>query len=96
MSWKMMPIMLWNWIRNRKMKSCREVVDLLSDYLADELSQEDVAGIRSHLLGCPNCTKFLDSLKTTVTWTHKLREEDVPPEVVDRLQAFLRSKTQKH
>ncbi len=75
------------------MMNCKEVVDLLSDYLANELPKEDVAGIRSHLAGCPNCMAFLDSLNTTVKLTHNLNEEDIPPEVVDRLHAFLRSKT---
>lgn len=88
-----MLAMFWSWVRNRKMMNCKEVVDLLSDYLANELPEEDVAGIRAHLRGCPNCTTFLDSLKTTVTLTRNLKAEDVPPEVVDRLQAFLRSKT---
>ena len=74
------------------MMKCKEVVDLLSDYLADELSEEDVAGIRAHLKGCQNCTAFLDSLKTTVNLTHNLKAEDIPPEVVDRLQTFLKSK----
>lgn len=92
MSWKMMPIMLWNWLQGRKMMNCKEVVDLLSDYLAGELSEEDVAGIRSHLKGCRNCITFLDSLKTTVNLTHSLKAEDIPPAVVDRLQTFLKSK----
>ncbi len=88
-----MLVMFWSWIRNRKMMNCKEVVDLLSDYLANELTEEDVAGIRAHLSGCPNCTAFLNSLKTTVALTHNLEPEDIPPEVVDRLQSFLRSKT---
>jgi len=92
MSWKMMMMMLWSWIRGRKMMRCREVVDLLSDYLADELSEGDVAGIRAHLKGCPNCMTFLDSLKTTINLTNSLKAEDIPPEVVDRLQTFLKSK----
>lgn len=88
-----MLAVFWSWIRNRKMMNCKEVVDLLSDYLANELPEEDVAGIRAHLSGCPKCTAFLDSLKTTVTLTHNRTANNVPPEVVDRLQAFLRSKT---
>lgn len=94
MSWKMMAMMMWNWIRGRKMMRCKQVVDLLSDYLADELSAEDVAGIRAHLKGCRKCLAFLDSLKTTVKLTHNLKAEDIPPEVVDRLQTFLKSRIQ--
>lgn len=93
MSWETMVRMFWSKMRNRKMMNCKEVVDLLSGYLANELSETDVAGIRTHLAGCPNCTEFLDSLKTTVNMTHNLKEDEIPAEVVERLQGFLRSKT---
>jgi predicted anti-sigma-YlaC factor YlaD len=93
MSWKTMAMMFWNKLRNRKMVNCKEVVDLLSDYMANELPEKDVAGIRSHLAGCSNCEAFLTSLKTTVNMTHNLKEEEIPSEVVERLQDFLRSKT---
>jgi anti-sigma factor RsiW len=91
--WKTKAMTLWDRIRNRQMMNCKDVVDLLTDYLANELPQKDVAGIRMHLAGCPNCNAFLDSLKTTVQWTRSLKPEDIPPEVVERLHAFLRSKT---
>lgn len=77
------------------MKSCREVVDLLSDYIAGDLSPEDVDGIRLHLNACTNCLNFLDSFKTTVKLTRSLRNENVPYEAVDRLWIFPRSRSQK-
>jgi hypothetical protein len=91
--WKMKAMTFWGKIRKRKMMNCKEVVDLLTEYLANALSQKDADGIQMHLAGCPKCTAFLDSLKTTVQWTRSLEPEDIPPEVVERLQAFLRSKT---
>ena len=77
------------------MKSCREVVDLLSDYIAGDLSSDDVDGIRLHLNACANCLNFLDSFKTTVKLMRGLRDETVPYEVVDRLWIFPRSRREK-
>jgi anti-sigma factor RsiW len=72
--------------------NCKEVIDLLSDYLANELPEEHFAEIRSHLRRCRNCTVLLDSLKTTIELTHNLEAEDFPAEVVDDLRTFLKSK----
>lgn len=74
------------------MMNCKEVVDLLSDYLANELPEEQFAEIRSHLQGCRNCTVLLDSLKTTIELAHNLEAEDFPAEVVDDVRTFLKSK----
>jgi hypothetical protein len=37
------------WIPGRQMMNCKEVVDELSDYLANELSQKDADRVRMHL-----------------------------------------------
>lgn len=75
------------------MMKCREVVDLLSEYLAGELSEAEVAAIRKHLEGCANCELFFDSLKTTVRLTKRLECQEIPSAVIDRLQSFLRERT---
>ena len=79
-------------MRRGKATRCQEVVELLIDYLAGELSEAEIVAIRKHLEGCANCESFFDSLKITVRMKKKLRAEDVPPEVVDRLRSFLRKK----
>ena len=82
--------MLW-----RKMMKCREVVDLLSDYIEGNLSDTEIAAIRKHLEGCANCKTFFDSLKTTVRLTKRIEPEEVPSDVVDRLQSFLKQRIRK-
>ena len=72
--------------------NCKEVVDLLSEYLAEEVAETHLHEIRAHLRGCRNCTALLDSLRTTVKLMHNLEAEDFPAEAVDDLQAFLESK----
>lgn len=79
-------------MRREKMMRCQDVADLLSDYLAGELSEAEIAAIRKHLEGCPNCETFFESLKTTVRLTKRLVPEDIPPAVIDRLQSFLKER----
>ncbi len=38
--------------------SCREVLELLADYVDEGLSPETVAGVRAHLEGCDHCLRF--------------------------------------
>jgi anti-sigma factor RsiW len=69
--------------------SCREVVDLLSDYLEDVLPAPIRARVDAHLETCPDCTAYVAQLRTTIGLLGRLREEDVPRPVLDELaQAF--------
>jgi hypothetical protein len=77
------------WIRRQSMMTCRQVADLLSDYLAGELPDAQIAAIRKHLEGCAICEDFFESLKNTVRLTKTIDPEEIPAVVVDRLQAFL-------
>ena len=79
------------WIPGRKMMNCKEVIDALSDYLANELPAEDAGRVRMHLRQCSNCKAFLASLRTTIKWTHDLKTEDPPIDVVNSVQTFLKS-----
>ncbi len=47
--------------------NCKEVFELLSEYLDAELNPESCEEIRKHLAGCPPCIEFLESLKRTVS-----------------------------
>jgi anti-sigma factor RsiW len=48
------------------------------------------SGLTRHLEGCAACARFLDSLKTARTAVNRLRCDQVPEEVHERLRAFLR------
>ena len=71
---------------------CREVVDLLADYLDGELSSEIVKGLEEHLSGCDSCTAFLNTYRQTIALSEKLKYGDIPPELRRRLRDFLREK----
>lgn len=71
--------------------TCRDVLALLTGYMDGDLPPAVTAGLTRHLEGCAACGLFLDSLKTTRTAVNRLRCDQVPEEVHERLRAFLRA-----
>jgi anti-sigma factor RsiW len=45
---------------------CREIFELLSEYLDLELPPEACAEIESHMADCAPCVEFAESLKKTI------------------------------
>jgi hypothetical protein len=76
--------------------NCKEVVGLLSEYLNRTLPGDEAVAIKEHLSGCTNCERFFQSLETTVNWTRGLQIDDIPAEVVNRLQNFLKTKVTRN
>jgi hypothetical protein len=69
---------------------CRECVDLLADYVDGTLDQVQVELLEWHLEGCPPCIAFVNTYKGTVNAARRLRETTLPPELQQRLIAFLK------
>ena len=57
--------------------TCREVVELLSDYLDGELAEPERVRVEEHLAGCDGCTMVLDELRETIRLTGMLTVEHV-------------------
>ncbi len=70
--------------------TCREVVELVSDYLDESLPAEDTTLFEQHLNFCEGCVWYVDQLRATVEALGEIREEDVPPEARDRLMGAFR------
>jgi len=70
--------------------SCREVVDLLSDYLDGSLPRRTRDRVEAHLATCPDCTAYVDQLRTTIGLVGRLHEDDVPEPVLDELMRAFR------
>ena len=62
--------------------SCRELVELVTEYLEGALSRGDRMRFEQHIAGCENCSEYLEQIKRTVQLTGELREEDVPLELL--------------
>lgn len=74
---------------------CREIADLLLDYLSGELDRATTSAFEDHLRLCSDCAAFLNTYKKTVQVTGSLRYEDIPAELERRVRRFLRERTQK-
>jgi anti-sigma factor RsiW len=45
--------------------SCREVVELVTDYLDGALSDADTERMEEHLKLCPPCVEYVDQIRAT-------------------------------
>ena len=68
---------------------CPECMDLRADYVDGALSRQQADLLEWHLDGCPPCVAFVNTYKGTVDAARHLRETALPPELRDRLIAFL-------
>jgi anti-sigma factor RsiW len=57
--------------------SCREVVEILGDYLEGAMAPHDRARLERHLADCEGCAAYLDQLRTTIRLSGRLPEEAV-------------------
>jgi len=57
--------------------TCREVVELLSDYLDDAIPATDRARLDAHLAECDGCTSALEQLRATIRVAGTLTESQV-------------------
>ena len=72
-------------LRQRKPLVCRELVELVTDYLEGTLSRRDRARFDGHIAACPHCTEYLAQFRETLRLTGTLRESDVSPEAAQAL-----------
>jgi len=60
--------------------TCRELVELVTEYLEGALAGGDRDRFEQHLHGCMSCLAYLAQMRTTLRALGRLREEDVPLE----------------
>lgn len=72
---------------------CREVVDVLSDYLEGALPAEQRVILEQHLLGCEGCTNYVAQMRTSIALTGRLQEADVPDQVMDQVLWMFRERS---
>jgi len=68
---------------------CRDVVELMTDYLEGALSDADRARFEDHIAGCDGCRAYLEQLRATRLVAGKLASESVPESLqAELLNAF--------
>ena len=57
---------------------CREVVELVTEYLAGTLPEPEKVRFDRHLSTCPPCTAYLAQVRTTLALAGELGPDDAP------------------
>jgi hypothetical protein len=74
---------------------CKEVVELVTDYLGHKLAPADRVRFEKHLLTCPPCTAYLGQMRTTVELAGELGRRPPDDEVEQTLVNMFRRWHQK-
>jgi anti-sigma factor RsiW len=65
--------------------TCRQVVELMTDYLEGALSTADRVRFEEHIAGCDGCRAYLAQLATTRRVLRQLAYEPIPQDLQDEL-----------
>lgn len=81
-------------MRNRSPSTCKEVVELVTEYLENGLAAEDRLAFERHVSICPPCRGYLSQMRRVSQVSGSLSEEDVPERLRSSLlEAFREWKT---
>jgi anti-sigma factor RsiW len=69
---------------------CRELVELISDYLEGALPADQRTLFEEHLVICEGCVNYLGQIERTVEVVGTLRPEDIEDEARDALLGAFR------
>ena len=70
--------------------TCRELVDLVTDYLEGALRPSDRLAFERHLVWCSWCRDYLDQVRATIEVTSEVTEEELPSQFRDQLLEVFR------
>ena len=70
--------------------ACRELVELVTDYLEERLSEDDRTRFELHLTCCEWCRTYLQQMRQVLATAGKLTEASIAPEVRDALLGAFR------
>jgi len=65
--------------------TCKELVELVTDYLEGVLPDDVRMSFERHVSGCSGCTNYLENMRQTIRLTGQIREENLTPQQRDDL-----------
>ena len=74
----------------REQMTCKELVELVTEYLEGSLPDNVRLRMESHLSGCEGCTNYVEQMRQTIQLPGQLREEDLSAEQKDNLLKLFR------
>ena len=70
--------------------TCKEVVEIVTDYLEGALSPEDRVRFDEHLAVCDGCTHYVEQMRETIRLSGMVTEEQIPEPQLERLRHAFR------
>ena len=68
---------------------CREMVELMTDYLEGALSARDRERFEEHIAGCDGCRSYLEQMRSTMRLVGRIPDEPISERLQEELmQAF--------
>jgi anti-sigma factor RsiW len=74
---------------NARPHSCKDVIDLLTEYMEGGLAPDRVRALEAELARCVPCREFLDTLKRSTAALAGLRCDALPEDCHRSLRQFL-------
>lgn len=71
--------------------SCRQIVELVTDYLDGVLDEETAAAVAEHLALCDGCTLYVEQMRATSAALGTAEVDTLPSQVRDELLAAFRA-----
>jgi anti-sigma factor RsiW len=71
--------------------SCRDLVELVTDYLENALPQAERARFEEHLIACPGCQTYFEQMRQTIDVLGRVTEESLEPAARDQLLDLFRN-----
>lgn len=72
--------------------ACRDLVEVVTDYLEDEMAVEMRVRFEAHLATCAACREYVDQIRSTVTAARATGGEgaaaSVPPALLEAFRAW--------
>jgi anti-sigma factor RsiW len=70
--------------------TCRQIVELVTEYFEDTLAPEERGRFEEHIMSCPPCRAYLEQMRQTIRLLGSIPEETVPPVAEEALLAAFR------
>ena len=70
--------------------TCRQVVELLTEYFEGELSPTERSRFEEHVLSCPPCRAHLEQMRQTMRVLGSIPEKTISPQAEEDLRVAFR------
>ncbi len=70
--------------------TCQELVELVTNYFENALTETERARVEQHLAACDGCDTYVEQMRATIETLGKLQEKDVSAEAQEKLLKVFR------